>query len=144
MIKKMSRKSILELDATEVRKFFLKHESYCNISLPKYFSFSELLEKISNKYSGKNLLNDFCKTKSAIGELDDVNHLLYTNKDGKLSWRPFQVINPLVYVALVHEITKQINWEKLQARFKKFSKNEKIECLSIPVQSENKQSDKAQ
>ena len=76
--------------------------------------------------------------------MDDVNHLLYTNKDGKLSWRPFQVINPLVYVALVHEITKQINWEKLQARFKKFSKNEKIECLSIPVQSENKQSDKAQ
>jgi len=47
-------------------------------------------------------------------------------------------------VALVHEITKQINWEKLQARFKKFSKNEKIECLSIPVQSKNKQSDKAQ
>lgn len=79
-----------------------------------------------------------------MGELDDVNHLLYANKDGKLSWRPFQIINPLVYVALVHEITERINWKKLQARFKKFSKNEKIRCLSIPVQSENKQSDKAQ
>jgi hypothetical protein len=122
----------------------LKNESYCNIGLPKYFSFSELLEKISNKYSGKNLLNDFSQSKSAMGELDDINHLLYTNKDGKLSWRPFQVINPLVYVGLVHEITEQINWEKLQARFKKFSNNEKIKCLSIPVQSENKQSDKAQ
>nr|WP_314563135.1 RNA-directed DNA polymerase [uncultured Campylobacter sp.] len=76
--------------------------------------------------------------------MDDVNHLLYANKDGKLSWRPFQIINPLVYVALVHEITERINWKKLQARFKKFSKNEKIRCLSIPVQSENKQSDKAQ
>ena len=32
----------------------------------------------------------------------------------------------------------------MQARFNKFSKNEKIRCLSIPVQSENKQSDKAQ
>lgn len=32
----------------------------------------------------------------------------------------------------------------MQARFKKFSKNEKIKCLSIPVQSESKQSDKAQ
>jgi hypothetical protein len=53
MIKEMSRKSILELNATEVRKFFLKYESYCNIGLPKYFSFSELLEKISNKYSEK-------------------------------------------------------------------------------------------
>jgi hypothetical protein len=102
MIKEMSRKSILELNATEVRKFFLKYESYCNIGLPKYFSFSELLEKISNKYSEKNLLNDFSRAKSAIGELDDVNHPLYTNKDGKLSWRPFQVINSLIYVALVH------------------------------------------
>lgn len=102
MIKEMSRKSILELNTTEVRKFFLKHESYCNIGLPKYFSFSGLLEKISNKYSGKNLLNDFSRAKSAIGELDDVNHPLYTNKDGKLSWRPFQVIYPLIYVALVH------------------------------------------
>ena len=112
--------------------------------MPRYFSFSELLEKVSNEYSGKNLLNDFSQSKSAMGELDDVNHLLYTNKDGKLSWRPFQVINPLVYVTLVHEITERINWKKLQARFKKFSKNEKIRCLSIPVQSENKQSDKAQ
>ena len=49
----MSRKSILELSANEATKFFLKHESYCNIDLPKYFSFSELLEKISNEYSGK-------------------------------------------------------------------------------------------
>jgi hypothetical protein len=140
----MSRKSILELNANEARQFFLKHESYCNIDLPKYFSFSELLEKISNTYTGKNLLSDFSQSKSAMGKLDDVNHLLYANKDGKLSWRPFQIINPLVYVALVHEITEQKNWEKLQGRFKKFSKNEKIKCLSIPVQSENKQSDKAQ
>ena len=138
----MSRKSILELNANEARQFFLKHESYCNIDLPKYFSFSELLEKISNEYSGKSL-GDF-SDKKKMTNLDDVNYLLYANKDGKLSWRPLQIINPLVYVALVHEITKQENWAKLQARFEKFSKNEKIKCLSIPVQSENKQSDKAQ
>lgn len=138
----MSRKSILELNANEARQFFLKHESYCNIDLPKYFSFSELLEKISNEYSGKSL-GDF-SDKKKMTNLDDVNYLLYANKDGKLSWRPLQIINPLVYVALVHKITEQENWEKLQARFKKFSKNEKIKCLSIPVQSESKQSDKAQ
>lgn len=49
----MSRKTILELNAVEARKFFLKHESYCNIDLPKYFSFSELLEKVSNECNGK-------------------------------------------------------------------------------------------
>lgn len=139
----MSRKSILELNANEARQFFLKHESYCNIDLPKYFSFSELLEKISNEYSGKSL-GDF-SDKKKMTNLDDVNYLLlYANKDGKLSWRPLQIINPLVYVALVHKITEQENWEKLQARFEKFSKNEKIKCLSIPIQSDSQQSDKAQ
>jgi hypothetical protein len=140
----MNRKSILELSSSEAKDFFLKHKSYCNIDLPKYFSFSDLLKKISNEYSGKNLLTDFSQSSDAIGKLDDVNYLLYTNKDGKLSWRPFQIINPLVYVALVYEITEPNNWNKLKERFKKFSKNKKIKCLSIPVKSRNKQSDKAQ
>lgn len=139
-----NRKSILELPHDEARSFFLKHESYCNIDLPKYFSFSELLSKISQEFTGKDLLNDFCQSKGAMGKLDDVNYLIYANKDGKLSWRPLQIIHPLVYVALVHEITKKDNWKKLQCRFKKFQCNEKIKCLSIPIQSENRQSDKAQ
>ena len=139
-----NRKSILELSHDEARNFFLKHESYCNIDFPKYFSFSELLQGISNEFLGKDLINDFCTSKSAMGKLDDVNYLIYANKDGKLSWRPFQIIHPLVYIALVHEITKEDNWKKLKNRFKKFQRNEKIKCLSIPVQSENKQSDKAQ
>ena len=140
----MNRKIVLELTHDEARNFFLKHETYCNIDLPKYFSFSELLKKISDEYKDKNLVNDFSRSKKAMGELDDVNYLLYANKDGKLSWRPLQLIHPLAYVALVHEITTEKNWDKLQARFKKFQNNNRIKCLSIPVQSENKQSDKAQ
>lgn len=140
----MNRTNVLKLDYDEARNFFLKHESYCNIDLPKYFSFSDLLKKISQEFEGKSLVNDFCQSKGAMGKLDDVNYLIYANKDGKLSWRPLQIIHPLVYVALVHEITKEANWKKLQNRFKKFQRNKKIKCLSIPVQSENKQSDKAQ
>ena len=140
----MNRLNVLEMTYDEARKFFLKQESYCNIDLPKYFSFSELLDKISHEFTEPKRLTDFSMSKGAIGELDDVNHLIYANKDGKLSWRPLQLIHPLVYVDLVHEITKKDNWGKLQARFKKFQKNKKIKCLSIPVQSESRQSDKAQ
>ena len=139
-----NRKIILELPHDEARNFFLKHESYCNIDFPKYFLFSELLQKVSSEFLGKDLVNDFCISGSAMGKQDGINYLIYANKDGKLSWRPLQIIHPLVYVALVHEITKEDNWKKLQARFKKFQSNERIKCLSIPVQSENKQSDKAQ
>ncbi|TCP92094.1 reverse transcriptase (RNA-dependent DNA polymerase) [Cricetibacter osteomyelitidis] len=140
----MSRKTVLQLTADEARRFFLKHESYCNIDLPKYFSFAELLEKISEEFEGKDLLNDFCLYRGAMSKQDSVNYLIYANKDGKLSWRPLQIIHPLVYVALVHKITKEDNWKKLQTRFKKFRRNKNIKCLSIPIQSDNQQSDKAQ
>ncbi|WP_025217635.1 RNA-directed DNA polymerase [Mannheimia varigena] len=143
----MNRKTVLELTADEARKFFLKHESYCNIDLPKYFSFSEILEKVSQELSDKSL-SDFKKKdtdgKYIMSRLDDINYLMYANKDGKLSWRPLQIIHPLVCVSLVHEITKPENWEKLHSRFREFQENSKIKCLSIPIQSENKQSDKAQ
>lgn len=79
------RTSILKLSHDEARNFFLKHESYCNIDLPKYFSFLELLEEISNKFLNKNLIHDFCQSKNAMGRLDNVNYLIYANKDGKLS-----------------------------------------------------------
>lgn len=138
----MSSISILELDHNEAREFFLKHESYCNIDLPKYFSFTELLKEISIEVADKNL-PDLITNFSKMKKLDDINHLLYANKDGKLSWRPLQIIHPLVYVDLVHHITKEDNWKKLQDRFKQFQSNPRITCLSIPVQSKTLQKDKA-
>jgi hypothetical protein len=138
-----NRKNILELDNIKARAFFLKHESYCNIDLPKYFSFTEILEKLSQEVKDKNPY-DFMQSKSAMGKCNNVNHLIYANKDGKLSWRPFQIIHPLAYVLLVHIITKKENWKKIQHRFKKFQKDSRIKCLSIPVQATNNQSDKAQ
>lgn len=65
----MNRKIILELGAVEARQFFLKHESYCNIDLPRYFSFSKLLKRVSDRYQGKKLLSDFSKSRNAIGVL---------------------------------------------------------------------------
>ncbi|MCZ6128038.1 cobalt transporter, partial [Escherichia coli] len=64
------------------------------------------------------------------------------NKDGKLSWRPLQLIHPVLYVNLVNIITKKENWEKITSRFIKFRSNNQIECLSIPVIG-NDEKDKA-
>lgn len=44
-----SRKSLLDLQNDSAKKFFLKHESYCNIDLPIYFSFTELLQKLAEE-----------------------------------------------------------------------------------------------
>lgn len=134
---------VLDLSADEARKFFLKQESYCNLELPSYFSFTNLLNKLDVCLQGKDLAS-FAISKRAMADSDEVNHILYANKDGKLSWRPFQLIHPAAYVALVHQITETNNWDKLQKRFKKFQGNPKIRCLSIPVQSDNQKTDKSQ
>lgn len=140
----MDNQVIIDLSNEEAKKFFLKNEGYTNIDLPSYFCFEELLKKLSDELSGNSL-------RDAIGEdnlknmkdTPNLNHIIYANKDGKLSWRPLQLIHPLAYLALVNHITKENNWIKLQKRFKFFQKNSNILCLSIPVVSNNHQSDKA-
>ena len=62
---------------------------------------------------------------------------MLTNKDGKFAWRPFQIINPAIYVTLVNIISKEENWSFIKNRFNDFRKNDKIECHSLPVFSES-------
>ncbi|TNH07007.1 RNA-directed DNA polymerase, partial [Pasteurellaceae bacterium Phil11] len=136
------RTSVLSLRHKQAKAFFLKSESYCNIDLPRYFSFSALLNQLSDfiDNNGSSGFHD----KQKLMTLDSANHLIYANKDGKLSWRPFQLIHPFLYVDLVNEITQRDNWKKIKDRFKFFQKNKKIKCLSIPVEAQNGQADKAQ
>ena len=139
----MSRKSILEMSHEEAKDFFLKDKSYCNIDLPEYFSFSNLLNEISKVLDEKKRVSDVYDT-SKLKNSEKVNHTLFANKDGKLSWRPLQIIHPFLYVLLVKEITKESNWKKLLGRFHDFQNNKKIKCFSIPVEAKSRQSDKAE
>ena len=143
----MARKSILEMTHSEAEYFFLKGKSYCNIDLPDYFSFSELLDKLNEavkKLEKKgSTISDFYD-RNGLKNTEKVNHLLFANKDGKLSWRPLQIIHPFLYVLLVKEITTEQNWNKLLERFKSFQSNDKIKCCSIPVEAFNNKNDKAE
>ena len=88
-------KTILDLNSTEARKFFLKKESYCSIQLPEYFDFQTLLDALAQNGSLKGGLS-LEKAKKC----DEVNYKLLTNKDGKFAWRSLQLINPAI---LVHD-----------------------------------------
>jgi RNA-directed DNA polymerase len=128
-------KDILKLNNEEAKTLLLKRDSYSNISLPEYFSFQELLDKIDKTLKGKNI-SDF-RDKSPR-DIENVNYKLLSNKDGKFAWRPFQLINPAIYVSLVNTITEKTNWEILKDRFAIFQANDKIECHSLPAISESK------
>jgi RNA-directed DNA polymerase len=134
-------KQILDLSTVEAKQFFLKTESYVSIDLPPYFDFSNLLRKICNTLESSKL-SDYYDDKPYNHE--NVNYLLYSNKDGKYSWRPLQIINPLIYVDLVNVITKESNWENIKNKFKEFQSNPNIKCMSIPIISTSKKKDKAE
>lgn len=148
-----TRSGILSLSCTEAKEFFLTHESYCNIDLPRYFDFSPLLKKLDEKIRGKNISNFYSskvgkepEKMSSLkpGECENVNYTIFANKDGRYSWRPLQLINPAIYVAIVNAITEEKNWEEIKERFQKFSENPNIECSSIPVMSLRKKKNKAE
>ena len=127
---------ITEMTASEARDFFLKHTSYCGFPLPVYFNFQNLLKNVSNALNKKqNGINDI-GYKNAC-EYSGANYTLQTNKDGHYSWRPFELIHPAIYVHLVHELTKEDEWELLLKRFKQFKTNKKIVCVSLPRESED-------
>lgn len=141
----MKRKSVLEMSNGEAKKFFLDGRSYCDIDLPNYFTFDKLLTSIDNELSilerkeEKPSWYDEKKLRESTG----INHTILTNKDGKLSWRPLQIIHPILYVKLVREITKDENWKWLLSRFEKFRSSDRVKCVSIPVKSEGKKANKA-
>src|SRR5690606_25301531 len=123
-----------QLSASEAKKFLLKEESYLNYDLPRYFTFKNLLSKIDKTLTGKSL-SDFCTAKTSASDFEGVNYQLFSNKDGKYAWRPFQIIHPAIYVSLVHNITQMDNWELIKKRFEVFFANKKIECHSLPMVS---------
>lgn len=132
-----SRKDILKLNNEEAKTLLLKRDSYSNISLPEYFSFQELLDKIDKTLKGKNI-SDFRDHSYSPRDVNNVNYKLLSNKDGKFAWRPFQLINPAIYVSLVNTITKESNWKIIRERFVIFQENDKIECHSLPAIPEPK------
>ena len=138
--------NVLDLSNQQASKFFLKEESYFSFDLPPYFTFSKLIKDVSKKIEGKNLSDFYSKSSNNKSlkpeQFEGVNYKLLSNKNGQYTWRSFQLIHPALYVSLVHKITEKNHWETIIERFKKFRQESQIECVSLPIQSKNKQSDK--
>lgn len=133
---------VLDLSAFQAKKYFLKKESYCNFDLPNYINFDSLLKMVEKELKDKKLSDFYNGAKPR--DFENVNHKILNNKDSKYSWRPFQLIHPALYVELVKQVTESQNWKQIQSRFREFSSDEHINCLSIPLSSNLPTSDKAE
>lgn len=132
-------KRLIDLTNDEAKQHFLKCTSYFNGDLPKYISFQPLITAVSEVMDG-NGFNQFKSDNPS--DLSGVNYNLIANKDGKLAWRPYELMHPAIYVSLVNVICEEDNWNLIKGRFIEFE-NGVVECCSAPVMSVDNQSDVA-
>lgn len=136
------RKSILELTHDEARAFLLKPDSYFSQEMPPYIVFKDLIDGVHQVLDGRTL-QELINARQ-LRDRDRVNYTILHNKDGRYSWRPFQLIHPALYVSLVHALTESNNWRLIGERFRGFASNKKLNCMSLPVQSATDQKDRAE
>lgn len=132
-------KRIIDLAATDARAHFLKGSSYFNSDLPAYLSFEPILNAIAELLNGQTF-GGFKSDNPA--NFPDVNYNFISNKDGKLAWRPYELMHPLLYVSLVNLITDPESWKTIIERLKQFECGV-VECCSSPVVSMDHHTDVA-
>lgn len=132
-------KKLVELSNEEAKKHFLKGSSYFNGSIPSYISFEPILTDVVTVLNGQS----YAGFKSANpNDFSGVNYNFLSNKDGRLAWRPLELIHPAIYVSLVNVICDPDNWVRIQERFSEFETGT-VDCCSIPVMSLDHQTDLA-
>jgi len=132
-------KRLIELSNEEARNHFLKGSSYFNGDMPSYVSFEPILTDVKAVLKGGN----YPAFKSADpSDFPGVNYNFVTNKDGKLAWRPYELIHPAIYVSLVNVICDPVNWKLITERFSEFEGGV-VDCCSAPVMSLDHQTDVA-
>lgn len=121
--------TILDLQSDEALCFFLDSKHYYKETFPSYINFNKILSAINEFLSNHpDILNH-----AQPENYENVNYIIAANKDGKYDWRPFELINPILYVQLARTITEKTHWQDICKRFKDFAANPDIECMSIPV-----------
>ena len=132
-------KQLVELTNEEARKHFLKGSSYFNGDLPNYISFEPILTGVNGVLNGKSY-SDFMS--SVPNDLPNVNYNFIANKDGKLAWRPYELMHPAIYVSLVNVICDADHWAFITKRLAEFEGGA-VNCCSAPVMSLDEQTDVA-
>jgi len=132
-------KRLIDLTNEEARAHFMKGSSYFNGNLPGYISFEPILSDVASALNGGNF-PQFQAANPALSP--NVNYSFIANKDGRFSWRPYELIHPVIYVSLVNVICEGGNWELIMQRFRDFQDGV-VYCCSAPVMSVDHQTDAA-
>lgn len=139
-------KHILDLTTEEARQYMLQAKHYCSFRVPEYFKFDNALcfaEQAIGKRDDSQCfaINPENGKRVSPSYYDDVNYRLYSNKDGKLDYRPLTLINPFYYYLLVRTITSTEAWKEILDRFAALA-DEHFHVASCPIVDDEKKTRK--
>ena len=134
------RRPLYECTHDEAKRFFLHNDAYCNLRLPDYVDFSELLRVLDGdlapvfeprvQIGGRKSIKQWQLLPSEVR--NNPQHYVIRKEKGNLSWRPISILHPVLYLGMVYLITDADNWRTIQDRMRKLKSevNGIIECAS--------------
>lgn len=123
-------KYITSLTSEEALDFIMQSDQFHNFELPEYFDFKAVLEYVRLTIGEKQYKD--CISTPPASELNDVNHDILLNKDGKYAVRPLVLCNPYLYYFLARELCGKDNWETVKGHFSKCTVAHITSC-ALPV-----------
>lgn len=127
---------IIDLNSQAAKDYLERSECYFRSDFPAYISFAPILKDTAKVLNGNSYF-DFQKDKGPrVYDMSGVNYELLSTKDGRFSWRPFELIHPAIYITLVQLICSSENWKILIDRFNVLHDGV-VECTSFPMVSKN-------
>lgn len=130
---------LIDLPANEAANHFMKGSSYFNADLPSYISFEPILEGVASVLGNGDYKG---LTNGQPHKISGVNYNFIANKDGRLAWRPLELMHPAIYISLVNAICAPDAWNTVTSRFAQFESSA-VTCCSSIVLSDGLEKDQA-
>ena len=122
--------SVLTLSAGAARKLFLDHPWYSDLDLPAAYDFTPLLRAVSTHMGNKHFSSFCASDPKSVGSAMNYTHE-HSRGGGKS--RSYCFLNPVLYVSLVHELTRPDNWDALRTVVRHLSDDSRIFSGSLPT-----------
>lgn len=120
---------LINLPHDEAEEYFLQGSSYFNGDMPTYIKFDPVLEQVKQVLQAESY-RQFKKENPC--NFKNVNYEIVTNKDGRLAWRPLELIHPAIYISIVNTICQPDNWNHIVGHFTS-SREGSVDCCGLPV-----------
>ncbi len=138
----MKSRSLVELSAADAREYFLSARNYFKQDMPPYIDYEPMLRRVAN-IIGSRSFADLAKVKNhRPANVPGVNYDFVGNKDGRFQWRPFELINPALYILLVNTVCAKQNWQMICEQIKSADRGVISNC-GLLIKSQDHQTDTA-